>query len=172
MTTQGQASLHFNLVFSTIVLFLGLSSQHLIADTYWGGVFPGSTTWLGYQAPIGERTIFHWPSTNVAWYLNQNGAGDGLTFDRTRAAIQNGYDQWDNVSTANISFTSLGSTPVATWGNDGKNVHFWAEQGDPAYNYNGPLEFGHLAVTVITINSSYEIIDADVVWHGRPWQPT
>jgi hypothetical protein len=153
--------------FKVLTITLLLSFGNVIAESYWAGLYPGNPSWWGYPAPIGESTISHWGISTVGWYLNQNHAGDGLTFAQTQAAILNGYNQWDNVSTANIQFTFMGSTTIATWGNDGSNVHYWAEAEDPAFDQGGPLAGGHLAVAVVTINSSYEIIDADVVWNGR-----
>jgi hypothetical protein len=122
----------------------------------------------GAVVPIGADNIVHWSGLTVTWRLNSNGAGDGLTFSQTQSAVQNAFNSWQNVSTSSISFSYGGSTSN-TWANDGQNVNFWAESGDPAFGGIPSFGPGVLAITCITINASQEMQDVDVVFNGRDY---
>lgn len=126
----------------------------------------GSGTYhSGNIVPMGADNIVHWSGLSVTWRLHSNGAGDGLSFSQTQTAVQKAFDAWQNVSTSSIGFSYGGSTSN-TWANDGQNVHYWAESGDPAHGgiLGSPQT---LAITCITINASKEIQDIDIVYDGR-----
>lgn len=142
--------------------------QYALAERYIVNTGPLNQSMSGSFGYIGSDNINHWASLGVDWYLNQNGAGDGLSYAQTSAAVQASFNSWENISTASIDFTARGST-ASTWSIDNQNVHFWAESGDPIYLYIGG---GTLAITVITINSNEEFTDVDIVFNGRDftWQ--
>jgi hypothetical protein len=118
---------------------------------------------------MGYPDIVHWNSLNVGWYLHSNGAGDGLSFQQTQTAVQNSFNAWENISTADITFSYLGSTNN-TWNYDGNNVHYWAETGDSAFLPGQPLSGGGaIAVTIISFNDSEEFLDVDIVFNGRDY---
>ena len=151
-----------------IILFFVYENSN--AETYIGKSSTNNTTQLTSGAPvaIGDSRIIRWGISDIGWELNSNGAGDGLTFNQTKAALENGYNEWKNVTTADIEFHYAGQTSIiGTWGNDNHNVHYWAEGNDSAFTINAPLSDGSVAKTVITMNASQEIIDADVIWNGE-----
>ena len=128
-------------------------------NQYIGGTLPVS---------IGWDNILHWASLNVTWYLNSNGAGDGLSFTQTKNAVQAAFDAWENVSTSSIDFTYGGST-ANTWSIDNKNVHFWAERGNPIFEPPWNLDSLAGGITIMTFNSYEEFTDVDIVFNGRNW---
>ena len=111
---------------------------------------------------LGSDNICHWASTSVSWYLNSAGAGDGLTFNQTQSAVSSAYSAWQSVSTATITFSYSGSTS-SEWAVDGKNVHFWAEDGDDIYDY---IDYTVAGVTIVSINQNEEFTDVDIVYNG------
>lgn len=153
------------LIIGVLIVFLsytvGLSERYIGIDG------PQTQVWSGSLVYMGADNIVHWPSTSVTWHLNENGAGDGLTFNQTKTAVENSFDEWEDVSTANITFSYSGSTS-ATWSNDSLNVHYWAEIGDTAHSAGQPLaSTGTLAVTILTFNAEEEILDVDIIFDGR-----
>ncbi len=152
----------YNLRLLLLLIIIGYYST-LYGEKYIGLYGPVTQSMSGYLVDIGAENIVHWSGSNVRWMLNSTGAGDGLTFSSTQGAVENGFSSWENVSTADIGFTFVGSTSC-TWSYDGDNVIYWAESGDPIFNYIGS---GALAVTVISINASEEFTDVDIVFNGR-----
>ncbi len=136
----------------------------ILAEKYIGYNGPQIQIWWGSRVDMGAENILHWIGFNVNWKLNLNGAGDGLTFAQTQSALQNAFNSWQNLPTADISFLYSGSTSN-TWSYDGDNVLYWAESGDPIFNYLDPSSF--LAVTIISFNASEEFLDVDIVFNGR-----
>lgn len=151
------------------IFFIFIFQPILKAEKYIGRDGPVNQTDWGYKVDIGANNIVHWSSINVSWYLNSNGAGDGLSFNQTKTAVESAFNSWENVSTSLISFDYIGSTSN-TWANDGKNVLYWAEAGDPVHDEDYPLyNSGISAVTIITFNASEELTDVDIVFDGRDW---
>lgn len=99
--------------------------------------------------------------TTNTWYLNSNGAGDGLTFNQTYNAVNNAFNSWENISTSNVDFTYGGDDFDYIWGNDNKNVVFWAELGDEIYDLQPQI--AHYALTYITVNVNHEITELDII---------
>lgn len=155
-------------IIGTLLFVILLAFGNLIAEKYLSIPGPQVQMFKNFDVVnIGGENIIHWENLNVGWYLNSNGAGDGLTFSQTQSAVQNAFDSWENVNTASIMFNYMDSTS-STWSNDGKNVHYWAESGDSMYNEGYPFSYsGVIAVTIITINSSEELLDVDIVFNGR-----
>lgn len=151
--------------FLVVISILALVSQ-IHAEKYIVNAGPGNQLMAGYLGNIGDDNINHWENLGVTWYLNSQGAGDGLTFVQTRNAVTGGFDAWENVSTASIDFTYSGST-TSTWSIDSKNVHYWAESGDPIFDPPYNISSGVFAVTVITFNSDEEFTDVDIVFNGK-----
>jgi tetratricopeptide (TPR) repeat protein len=159
---------HVNLYALAILTITLLGFGHGFSERYMQvSEMPTQHHYCADPVYMGADYIVHWKELNVGWYLNDSGAGDGLTFNQTKTAVQNSFNTWENVSTASISFDYKGSTSN-TWAYDGKNVHFWAESGDPAFDET-PLQDGALAVTMFTINSSREFQDVDIVFNGRDY---
>lgn len=147
----------------SLLLFIVIGFNIIYGEKYIGLNGPVTQSMSGNPVNIGAENIVHWAGLTVNWKLNSNGAGDGLTFDATKSAVQNAFNSWQNVSTADISCSYGGST-TSTWSNDGNNVHYWAESGDPIFNF---IDYTILAITIITINSSEEFTDVDIVFNGR-----
>lgn len=151
--------------YKILFLFFIHFNIEIICEKYVGLDGPVIQVKSSTPVDMGAPNIAHWSYLNISWKLNSNGAGGGLSFDMTKSAVQNDFDSWQNVTTADISFSYVGST-AASWSNDGNNVHYWAVTGDSIFNY---VPSNTLAVTVITINSSEEFIDVDIVFNGRDW---
>jgi hypothetical protein len=62
-----------------------------------------------------------WPSMPVPFWINQAGSPQ-ITNGSEFAAIQSAFQTWQNVGNAKVSFSYMGTTPVATVGQDGLNV--------------------------------------------------
>ncbi len=152
--------------YCALLLFLA-SANYFIAlgEKYLGLTGPVSQAMSAARVDMGYEDIPHWSGLNASWKLNSAGAGGGLTFNETKTAVQNGFNSWQNVSTADISFTYSGSTS-STWSYDGENVIYWADTGDPIFYY---ISSNALAVTVISINSDEEFTDVDIVYNKRDW---
>ncbi len=117
--------------------------------------------------PMGTKGIAHWANySNVPWYIGTGGAHD-VSESATITACDAAFSAWENVSTANVTFASCSGSSSRRWGYDGYNVLYWAESGDDEYESNGPLKDDYLAMTIITVNSSNELLDADIVFNGR-----
>ena len=130
---------------------------------------PNTYTWYGSYVDMGYRYIDHWANHSYGWYLIQNGAGDGLSFNDVEASAILSHDTWtsSSVSTTDLTINYLGAT-TATWGNDGINTVFWAEDGDPAFEVGGPLYgINPGGITCVKVNSNYEFIEADVIMNGK-----
>ena len=64
----------------------------------------------------------YWDSADmpVSYWINTSGMPAGA-----EDAIIAAFDTWQNVASANISFTYEGTTSLATVADDGENVVFW-----------------------------------------------
>ena len=71
----------------------------------------------------------HWPSPNITYRINSSGttdiAGEG-EFD----AIEDAFDEWEDVSPATINFTRGSNTTHTLKASDGQNVLFWSTSED------------------------------------------
>ncbi len=155
----------FQIVVDLIILFLTFSnsySERYIQINGGAGTYHG-----GAIAEIGADNIVHWAGQTVTWRLNANGAGDDLSFSQTQAVVEDAFNSWQDISTSVIGF-GYGNSTSNTWANDGQNVIYWAEAGDPAHN-TILASSATLAITCITINSSKQIQDVDIVFDGRDW---
>ncbi len=101
--------------------------------------------------------------------VNSSGAGDGVSFARTRAAIDWAFRAWQAVPCAETAFTHAGATTARNSPNDGRNTIYWAETGDPEYTPgNAPfLGTNTLAITIITIRDNQTVTDVDIAFNGR-----
>jgi len=157
-----------------VVLFLVTTTNGLLAERYISRAVAG-TAWGGGLVFKGDANIVHHPTNSFSWSLNENGAGDGISVNQTQNEIAEAYALWQSVTTSTLTFTYDNLTTVDTWGNDGTNVHFWAEDGDPAFNSTNPLysapgtplNMQPSAITVFTINANQEILDVDILYNGR-----
>ncbi|MFC1562077.1 matrixin family metalloprotease, partial [candidate division KSB1 bacterium] len=151
--------------FFLFILSFIIINTNAFSERYMVIIGPGEQVSSEYMSRgwIGSDNICHWAGTTVYWYVNSNGAGDGLTFGQTQETILDAYDSWEDVTTAIISFSYSGSTS-STWAVDSKNVHYWAEDPeDPIFERAS----GFLGVTIITINSNEEYTDVDIVYNGK-----
>ncbi len=117
--------------------------------------------WFDSDMPVGFR------------FVANNYEGD-LGQTSTRDAIRNGFDQWQNVATATITFNELSQASAGSGGfiNDGYNTMSFE---DP----DGELASGVLGATLPIYNSQttttngvtfYRITDADIVFNdGVPF---
>jgi len=115
---------------------------------------------------MGGACIAHWANPSVSWYLSTKVLPDDRTLAEVQSAIQSAYNTWQNVSTATISFNYSGTT-FASDGNDGLNVHYWAEDGH--WIYSDPLHgtSGWSGTIMITINENEEFMDVDVIYNNN-----
>lgn len=117
--------------------------------------------WHGYQ-------IYPQEGQFVDWYLNKNGHAGFQNINNTQSAVDAAFDAWENVTTANIRFVYKDTTSNTWSGSDNKNVHYWAPEGDAAYD--SLFLGGYIAVTAITYNNTTgHLIDADVVYNNRDY---
>jgi hypothetical protein len=98
-----------------------------------------------------------WFTANVEYRINATGFPAGGV-DAVRAAFQT----WEDVVTANISFTEGVSTNVTVAENDGINAIFWLTNW-PAHLDNNILAY----TTTWTDPSTGEILDADLQFNGE-----
>ena len=71
-----------------------------------------------------------WPGMPVSFWINNSGSpqiANGSEF----AAVQAAFQTWQNVSTATVSFSYMGTTPVSTVGQDGLNVVTFVDSSVP-----------------------------------------
>ncbi|MCL4549784.1 MAG: T9SS type A sorting domain-containing protein [Bacteroidetes bacterium] len=120
------------------------------------------------EVKIGDSDILRWQSTTVGWYLNQNGAGDGLTFQQTYNAVNAAFNSWQAISTSSMSFAYQNLT-TRGWANDGYNVVYWAEAGDDIYSLTPQRR--NMALTYITSDASHNIVDVDIIFTGLNTDP-
>lgn len=138
----------------------------LLNTTTWGEIY------LNLQQK-GGANIVRWPTNNVVWYLNINGAGDGFSYQQTKDQIQAAYNSWQNVSTSDITFSYGGSTSGSRSGTDYINGHYWVYSGDELFEEGGPFDPNKIggpasAYTSFNINYvTYEMIDIDVRYNGE-----
>jgi len=142
----------------------------LLNTTSWGEIYLN-----GQQK--GGANIVRWPTNNVGWYLNENGAGDGFSYQQTKDFIQAAYNSWQNVSSSDITFSYGGSTSGSRNSTDYINGHYWVYNGDELFEEGAPFYSGEgglnaSAYTSFNINySTYELIDVDVRYNGEKfWQ--
>ena len=156
-----------------VPMAMWLAFGNVFAEKYMYKSSAANTFWTYTPAAMGlggPHVPVHWADSAipVTWRLNSSGAGDGLSYSQTQSAVQEAFDEWQSVPTASISFNYGGSTSTNTWANNGENVLYWAEAGDPAHNPGGPLgDANAVAVTICSINDSGELLDVDIVFDGR-----
>lgn len=128
---------------------------------------PGTYS-AGDRVPLGSGTTVHWEQRSIEFSTHVNGAGDGLTFEQTRGAMEAAYDAWQHVACASVSFRSTGATTATRNATDGLNTTYWAEAGAPEFDGpNAILSPGVLAVTIITIQTHQALSDVDIAFNGR-----
>lgn len=127
-------------------------------------------TFYGSGVDMGSNAIDHWANHVKNWYLNEIGAGDGISIGDTETQVVAAHNTWSSssVATTDLTFNYLGRTST-TWGEDGINTIFWAESGDRAYNPGNPFAIvpNAGAVTIVKVNSNYEFIEADILVNGQ-----
>ena len=115
-----------------VTLFIPILFQ---AETYI--TLPGSYyqyNYINYIAHKGDNNIVHWPTGQISWYLNINGA-PGFDYPTTQSIITNAYSAWQS-SNSNLSFNYVTST-TSTYGYDNHNVHSWVDGNDPILGGSG-----------------------------------
>ncbi len=126
---------------------------------------PGTYT-AGALVPAGSGQTVRWSPRTITFRVNNNGAGDGLTFNQTRNAVTQAYGTWRDVSCTGIRFSRQAGTNATRNATDGQNVTYWAEAGATEYT-DGTLGFGTLAVTILTIRADQTLTDVDIAFNGR-----
>ncbi len=152
-------------VLGFLLLLVGNNAYayRLIQQT--GGV---GTYTAGAAVPPGSGVTVRWIERTVGYQVNNNGAGDALTFNQTQNAVTAAYNAWQNVSCANLIFVYGGGTAATRNAADLNNVTYWAEAGAPEFGGLAPiLNAGVLAVTIITIRNNQTLLDVDVAFNGR-----
>lgn len=155
-----------NRLMHNIIAFLLISMNWIFAENYMVCIGPDDQSRNIGTGNIGADNIVHWAGDTVTYYLNDNGAGDGLSTSQTASAVNSAFDAWEDVSTATIVFDSAGFTS-SEWAVDGKNVHFWAESAEDSIFTDWGMNAGVYAYTIISINSNEEFTDVDIVFNGK-----
>lgn len=121
---------------------------------------------FGNLVAAGSGETMRWSPRTIQFQVNNNGAGDGLTFNQTQTAVTLAYGAWRNLSCVGIRFSRQAGTNATRNATDGQNVTYWAEAGAAEYT-NGTLGFGTLAVTILTIRGDQTLTDVDIAFNGR-----
>lgn len=141
----------------------------LIVNSLYGQKYLYSNDELQFSDALGETTfgaknIIHWPVNSITWYMNQAGAGDGLTPAQSEMELKKGFQEWEDIDDCDIDFT-YGGRVSNTYGVDQKNVVYWSVFDDD-YDNDLSSNLGSYAVTYFTINSNKEIVEVDIVFTG------
>lgn len=116
------------------------------------------------ETTFGGKNIIHWPNNSITWYMNQAGAGDGLTPTESETELKKGFQEWEDITDCDIDFT-YGERVSETYGVDQKNVVYWSVFDDDYDNDLSSL-LSSYAVTYLTINNDKEIVEVDIVFNG------
>jgi len=160
--------------FIIIIVSIILSSNFLVSfaqPTFLTISSQGTYTYLNdITNPSSRNTVLHWNSANINWSLNELGAGDGLTISQVQNAIAAAFQEWESVENTYISFSYENTSANKHNNSDNKNVIFWAENGDQGFidgYYGAFISPNILALTIITVNNSKEILDVDIAFNGK-----
>lgn len=96
----------------------------------------------------------HWSYSNTNWYHNTANKGAGKD-----AALYNGMNVWNFVSSANHTLTYKGRTSSG-FATDGLNVVSWGT------GHGCITQYGCLAMTALVLNSGQVIIESDVTFNN------
>ena len=151
-----------SVVLLTMLVCAEASAYRLIQQTGGAGTYTAGAA----VAPSSGVTT-HWIPRPISYRVNNNGAGDGLTFNQTRNAVTAAYDGWQNIACSNLLFNYAGGTAATRNATDGNNITYWAETGAPEFGFGGILGPGTLAVTILTIRADQQITDVDIAFNGR-----
>lgn len=102
-----------------------------------------------------------WQESDIphSYRINPSGFPAGVV-----DAIESAFEAWEDIETADISFTYDGTTPIDTIGNDGTNVILMVTDNWPYTNENGPP---YTAYTTVWVNTSTGVIEgADMEFNG------
>lgn len=159
---------------SVIFLSIFIITSCLKAEGYLLGNFSAWTKWgdIGTNNELGNVAHLRWSSMPIQWYLNSNGAGDGINFSNTLTEVTAAFSNWANINTASISFNYSGQTGLG-YGVDQYNVVHWAEDGDAAYETGNIFDEDStfletlLGRTAITVDANNNIINSDIILNGK-----
>ena len=132
----------------------------------------GAGTYNNYTAVTpnygNSRTQFvHWQNELiVGYYVNSNGAGDGITWQQTYSAVSAGFQEWAAAPGSYLSFNGLDSTTSKINASDDKNVFYWAESHSESAYVDWRLTYLTLGMTIYTINAQQELLDVDIIMNG------
>jgi len=82
----------------------------------------------GTDEPLGDPDLTHWSNTNITWYYNVNDSDESVL--DALSALGEAFTEWDNVSTATLSFSEGDSISVPDTAYDSYNVIFFTESPD------------------------------------------
>ncbi|MCP4093855.1 MAG: matrixin family metalloprotease [Planctomycetes bacterium] len=106
-----------------------------------------------------------WANPSLNWRLNANGS-DNITDDSHIAAIEHGFQAWEDISGSNIAFTRGADTNDVAPGASSHIVAF-DENNTSGYFPNGS---GIVAITPISFDTgSGNILDADILFNGSQY---
>lgn len=151
-----------------LYLIMLLSITFLFRGETYIDLMGNGPTYEAYWVSKGSNNIVYWQYHHIDWYLEENGAGDGFTYQQTQALINSAYNTWENVTTSDMTFNYAGSVS-GTYGNDGKNGHYWVYYGDPLFNEGEVFDstYNASAVTILTCNSNNQLLDVDIIYNGE-----
>jgi hypothetical protein len=120
----------------------------ILAAFVFMGVFCAEASAFVLQKTGGNKYEYWIQGDMPIAYKVCRGTGDALPLEWI-PAITSGFDTWEAVSTAAVSFSYTGTSSTNTKGNDGQNVVIWVtEDGNWSYGSNVS------AYTTVWINSS------------------
>ncbi|MDP7061777.1 MAG: IPT/TIG domain-containing protein [Planctomycetota bacterium] len=106
-----------------------------------------------------------WANPSITWRLNANGSDD-INDDSHIAAIEHGFQAWEDISGSNIAFTRGADTNDVAPGASSHIVAF-DENNTSGYFPGGS---GIVAITPITFDTgSGNILDADILFNGSQY---
>ena len=104
-----------------------------------------------------------WASPNITWRLNTAGS-DSIDDDSHIAAIEHGFQVWEDVTGSTINFTRGADTDSIDPAPNGTHIVGFDENNSSGYF---PPGSGIVAITPISFNTSNgNVLDADILFNG------
>jgi len=111
-------------------------------------------------------TALQWSNPAITWRLNSNGSDD-ITDESHIAAIQHGFQSWEDLSGSGLDFTRGADTTDVAPGSTSHIVAF-DENNTSGYFPGGS---GIVAITPISFDTGTgNILDADILFNGSQYQ--
>jgi len=122
---------------------------------------------VSQPSTFAERTqLVHWEngSTNIPLFFNESAGPQNVSFTTARDEVMLAAASWSNVSTSFKTFSHGSSIGGQIDYTDNLSTLIWFDNGsDPIFDIclNGVT----IAITIITTNSSSELLDVDIAFN-------